>query len=241
MPIEQTPPRSKVHGLIITLLFALLLLSLAAVALLVATQKTAPGKNDLSLACKTEVQSAVLDATREITRACKPDTTPSVPTTGTVPARTGTVGFIYPLGWSVKTESRATGNTNWIAQLVPGYFSMCVDCDGPFIDINLAVSNKNDPAVTKFQDFNAYLQAYYSSAEIYTNIIITPTTEVTGTRYTVTGAMNGMYTGSFETVYFETATKYAQATFVDTDSASQTTNAAWKIVKDSLDFSRIEE
>ena len=48
MPIEQTPPRSKVHGLIITLLFALLLLSLAAVALLVATQKTAPGKMDYS-------------------------------------------------------------------------------------------------------------------------------------------------------------------------------------------------
>lgn len=231
------------YGLITGLLFCLLLLSIADAAILVASKKNAPNTSTMTEACTSQVQSAVLDATREIVRSCQDDKAETLEnaTTGSVPALDGQLGFDYPLGWSLTSMFSHLGTSTWDASLVPGYFIYCEGCDGPIIDVSMHVGAISALDATASTDFNAYLAKLYANTDTYTNVVITPTKDVGGERYTITGTMNGMYSGPFETIYFTGKTKYGSITYLDKDLASDSTNAAWAIIKDSLDFSGIQQ
>jgi type II secretory pathway pseudopilin PulG len=245
MENQPQAAQPKPHGLIIGLLFAILLLTLAVVAIVVMNAKTKVTEQAYSMACKAQVEAAVLDGAREITRACQTDNPTPTVTTGQVPPGEGIVGFDYPLGWSVETTflepTSGNGSTTWVAKMVPGYFSSCNGCDGPFIDISMYVGSRSYAEITKHTDFNAYLQSYYSDSNVFKNIAITPSKDVGGERYTVTGTSEGLYSGPFETIYFEGSSLYASLTFMDSDTASSVTNEAWTIVKESLDFSGLQK
>lgn len=244
MDINSTPRSTKIHGVIVSLLVVLLLTSLSAVGLLVMRSTSAPTTTELTAACQAEVQAAVLDGAREITRVCKPDTAVE-PTLGEVPGLAGGVGFNYPLGWSVETKRLDTAATNggisWRAKLVQGYFASCDSCDGPFIDIAMLVGAKSDPTVASYPDFNAFLQHYYGDPINYTHLVISPSKDVGGERYTVTGSQTGLFSGPFEAIWFEGKTHYANITFLDDDLVSTANNEAWTIVKESLDFSGVQQ
>lgn len=242
MDVQPANP-ARGYGLITGLLFLILLLSVADAAILVASKRTAPNAAAMTEACTSQVQSAVLDATREIVRSCQTgkSETPASPTTGSVPALDGQLGFSYPLGWSVTSMFSHLGTSTWDASLVPGYFIYCEGCDGPMIDISMHVGEIIALDAQASTDFNAYLAKLYANPENYSNIIITPTKDVGGERYTITGTMNGMYSGPFETIYFTGKSKFGSITFLDKDLTSNSTNADWEIIKDSLDFSGIQQ
>ena len=253
MELEPAPRQTKIHGLIIGLMVVIILLSLVAVGAIMMTQTTSTSPEAVAKACQAEVQSAALDATREITRACQTDsnTSASATTTGHVPAVDSGLGFDYPLvGWSVRTEraemysgaENAPNYVLWNAALVPGYLAICHGCDGPLIDISMAVGSKSAPPVSTFPNFSDYLNSIYPANDIgYSNIKISASKDVGGERYTVTGHLDGLYTGDFEAIYFEGPTKWASITFLDTNNNKTDTNDAWTIVKDSLDFSGIQQ
>ncbi|MDQ5951990.1 MAG: hypothetical protein QG626_117 [Patescibacteria group bacterium] len=231
------------YGLITGLLFCLLLVSIADAAILIASKKTAPNTNTMAEACTSQVQSAVLDATREITRSCQSNQTevPAFPTMGSMPALDGQLGFEYPLGWSAASTTSRTDSPMWDASLVPGYFAYCDGCDGPIIDILMHVGEISSLEPLATTDFNAYLAKLYSTENGYSAVAISPTKDVGGERYTITGMIDGMYSGPFETIYFTGKTKYASITFLDKDETNNDTNIDWERIKDSLDFSGIQQ
>jgi hypothetical protein len=239
--MAKTAPqtRSKPHGLVIGLVFIVLLLTLVAVGLLVSTQKSPVSPDEYTAACKTEVQSAVLDATREITRVCNDGGEPA-PAIGTVTTEQGRIGFDYPLGWSVELRSREITITNWSAQMVPGVLAYCEGCDGPFIDVGMQVGNKSHPVISARADFHAYLLSVYTTDKGYHDINITQSTVDGGTRYVVTGRIEGLWAAAIEDIYYEGVTEWAGAFFMDADSTDTAGNEGWAIIKESLDFSSIK-
>jgi hypothetical protein len=148
------------------------------------------------------------------------------------------VGFSYPAGWSVSTTTSPAERITWRASLVPGYFTLCNECDGPFVDISLQSGSKSDPAVAAQPTFDDYLKTIYTAENGFSDVSIERATD-SGKRYTVTGKLTGLYDGTFETIYHEGTTHWASAFYLDRDLAETATNEGWKIVKDSLNFSGI--
>lgn len=227
------PKKSSVHGVIIGLLFALLLGTLAVVALLVSGFET---KSDDAIlvgsggSCDNEVMAA--NNACEAQRAAD-----ALAFQGQVPARNGVVGFEYPAGWSAIVGINITNGRTWHAQLVPGYFYQCDDCDGPARDIVITVNDKAELNLGT-QSFADYVSTQYSSPD-NSNVVITPANDDSDQRYTVTGHMDGLRSADFESIYFEGSTDYAVVTFLDLYPTSTATNDGWEIVKESLDFSGI--
>lgn len=236
-PSDQPETPGRVHGAVIGLIFVILLLTLLAVGVVVATARTSPATKDYAAACKAQVQDAVLAGAREITRTCAQ--TSETPTSTAVAAQDGQIGFSYPLGWSAVGTWNRQEPVFWNAQIMPGFINQCDGCDGPFPDISLFVGQKSEPAIVAQKTFSDYVTAQYTG-DGYTGVVIKTSTQGTGTLYTVTGAMAGMITGPFEAVIYEGATEWASATFLDKDTTKTDTNEAWTLVKGSLDFSKIK-
>ncbi len=239
MTPDQPQTSSKPHGLVIGLMFAVLLLSLVAVAVLVTTEGKISTTDEYVAACKSQVEGAVLDATREIARICT-DGGEVAPEIGTVPSSPGAVGFDYPLGWSVELRTNVVDTlTTWSAKLVPGVLAYCEGCDGPFIDITMQVGSKAHPVIAERASFYDYLLNVYTVEKGYSQINIQLSPDNSGTRYVVTGQVEGLWSGPFEAIYFEGATEWARVTFTDADPIDTAGNKGWAIIKESLDFSSI--
>jgi|GEM_PF-2543309 len=245
MTPDQSPAPSKPHGLVIGLIFAVLLLTLVAVAFMVTTQGKITTSDEYIAACKTQVAGAVLDATREIARVCT-DGSKVAPITESVPASGNTMGFDYPADWSVAIYPTPAEAITWRASLVPEYFYFCEGCDGPFIDISLQVGNMADPAIAAQPSFRDYLNTIYTAENGFSDVTIT-TTSAFRTHHEVTGKLDGLYQGTFEAVYRSDIGLYKDGTlqdgqwtsafYLDRDPIENATNDAWLIVKGSLDTS----
>ncbi|MEK7183599.1 MAG: hypothetical protein AAB776_03125 [Patescibacteria group bacterium] len=238
MTPDQPQTSSKPHGLVIGLMFAVLLLSLVAVAVLVTTEGKISTTDEYVAACKSQVEGAVLDATREIARVCT-DGGEIAPAVGTVTTDQGRIGFDYPIGWSVELRSYGIEPASWSAAMVPGVFMFCEGCDGPFIDVSMQVGSKSHPVISARANFNAYLLSVYTTDKGYKNINITQMAENGGTRYVVTGQIEGLWAGPIEDIYYEGETDWAGAFFMDADPGDTVGNDGWEIIKESLDFSSI--
>jgi hypothetical protein len=238
---ELTPtPSSRSHGLIIGLLFALLLGTLVAVALLV-LEKNGPDTNpDLAIACEEQVADAVSTTIEDEQAKCqelrRADAEEKM---GEVPAREGTLGFSYPQAWSATTTTSPSERVTWRASLVPGYFTFCEACDGPFIDISMQVGSLTDPAIVAQPTFLDYLETIYTAQNGFSEVSISHPTD-NEKRYTITGKLDGLFSGDFETIYYVGTTNWASAFYVDQLPGDTTSNEGWEIVKGSLNFSGIK-
>jgi hypothetical protein len=237
MTPDQPQTATKSHGLVIGLVFALLLLTLIGVGAVILTNRNVPSSEEYAAACKSQVESAVLDGAREITRAC---TVTEVQATENVPAPGNGIGFDYPADWSVTINPTAAERVTWRASLVPGYFYFCEGCDGPFIDISMQAGSLSDGAIAAQADFNAYLLTIYTASNGFSEVAIKQAADGSGTRYNVSGQLTGLYEGPFETIYYEGTTNWASAFFLDRDVEDTVSNKGWEIVKGSLDFSNID-
>lgn len=241
-PVSETlpTPNGKLGGSV-PLVFLTLLLTLVAVGVVVTTQKAAPKPEVYAAACKDQIESAVLDGVREITRTCQ-DKQPVTPPTHTtkVLASDNRIGFAYPDGWSTRVNIDATGATPWKADLVPGPFITAEGTEGQFIDITLTSGLLSVPAIQAVPSFTDYLNTYFAGTNGFSEISITQVAEGTATRYQITGFINLFGLHPFEAIYYTGSMSWASATFMDSDANNTNTNDVWELIKDSLDFSGIK-
>ncbi|MFZ2681648.1 MAG: hypothetical protein WAZ14_00930 [Patescibacteria group bacterium] len=238
MDNSPLPGTNSKHVVMIAMLFGVLLLTLAAVAMIVTNKQAQPSEASYALACKAEVENAVLDATREIARTC---TVKSPETLVQVPAQENTLGFAYPRGWSAQTVRRPFGPQSWTAQVVPGYFAGCEECDGPAIDVTMTVGNLSLTEAAPAPSLNDFLISEYADGNIYTNIVI-DTAEANNHKYTVTGRMDGLFTAPFEAIYYGSTNNpntWARIVFIDLDLNETVSNDGWAQIKASIDTSKL--
>jgi hypothetical protein len=233
--LQATPPHSRLHGVIIGLLFVILLGTLAVVGLLVTQPKPQAVGVDAE-ACEKYVVAAEEESENACEQLREQDREARI---GNVAAHEGIVGFDYPPGWSVTTTTSPAERVTWRASLVPGYFTLCNECDGPFVDISMQVGSMTDPAVVSAATFHDYLLTIYTASNGFSDVEITRATD-SGKRYTVTGKLTGLYDGTFETIYHEGTNLWASAFYLDRDAAETATNEDWELVKGSLNFSGIK-
>lgn len=238
-----TPPSASARrqSLIIGLLFFVLVLSLAAVTILVMTKKLAPTTDSVAQACKVQVEGAVLDATREIARSCQGNNAEvtTLPATQHVPTTDASPGFDYPTDWSVRAGV-SSQDVRWSAKLVPGYFFECEGCDGPAINVSMLMNSKTNPEVTSQTTFESFVRSQYADPLAFQNVQMQKIALASSTQYIVTGQTLGLYDANFETLFFEGATTYLTVTYLDLDATETTTNTAWTIIKNSLDVSTLK-
>ena len=197
---------------------------------------------DIASICGGQVQTAVMNGVQTVTESCnQPEDEPTPPTgTVTVPASEGTVGFDYPLGWSVMITGDKLNDT-WNVQATEGYFNTCAACEGNATEVRMYRSPK-----ASNQDFVAagsietYLTNNYLEYPNYSNVTMTAATLGEGILYKLTGSArpSPALSGPFEILIFESPNYLTEIVFNDSDT-TQTDNEAWQIIKDSLDFSGI--
>lgn len=234
----QTSPTllSRFHELILGLLFVILLGTLTMVGLLVSRPKPEPPAVT-AVACQSYIDAAVADAGE----GCEIQAEPNEPMQAqSVPAREGRVGFVFPVEWSTLTGNNISTQPSWYAHLMYGHIPMCDACDGPLLDVSMAVADKKTLPASNYADFHAYVVSQYTDPS-YSNVVITPSDDVGGERYTVTGQQNGLFVGPFEAIYFEGPNLYASIIFLDKDVDDMKINEGWEIIKDSLDFSGLQQ
>ena len=238
MPTKKTSAPSRLQPVILGLLVLVLFGTMALIGILV-TDKGA--KTDIIGADAASCQEYVKAAQAAEQNTCEPkNNVMTAKETDDVPAGDGSLGFLFPSSWSVITgNDNPESNWSWYAKLVPGYFFMCEGCDGPFLPITMNVGLKSDASVTAYATFSEYVAAQFTDPS-YTDVEISATKDVGGERYTVTGTLNGLYTGPFEIIYFEGSAKYGVIRYFGSAKDNADNDLAWRTVKDSLDFSGIQ-
>jgi hypothetical protein len=235
----QVAGRTSLGG-VVPLVFLILILTLGVVGYSVSTLQKPVRPEVYSAACEASVQSAVLDGSREIARACSSQAPAAAQKVTTVPAREGAIGFDYPEAWSARLIIDASSPTPWTAELVPGPFVQAEGTEGQRLDIRLQQGTLTAPNIQAQPTFLAYLQSLYSAELGYSQIAIDSVSEGTAMRYKITGTVNLFEPLLFEAIYYTANQSWANAVFIDTDSTSTSTNDAWEIIKTSLDFSGIK-
>ncbi len=233
----SSPPNSKTHTWILVLLFWViaLLVFIAAYLLYGKGDETAVLSGaELATQCTAAgfVDATTVDDDEEPAECPEPED-------GEVEATASRPGFTYPNGWHVfgRAQFNAT-DLQTIVYVTPEPVFLCADCD---III---------PGVTMTTQSNVHAASYlaeFTDEDLgaYANITMTTETRSNGTLTIVEGnttenAFGGP--GILEVYIFVGETQMAIAHFSDLDSVSEddVDPADWDLIKNSLDFSKIE-
>ncbi len=234
---------TPLHGAILSLLFLTLAASLGVVGLLFLLNKTQPSNEQIVSLCANQASASAATAAQMIANACN-DEGELVVVEQFVPAINRRPGFAYPSTWSVLSQDfildKKFGN---IVYLNENFIHFCTECDGGQTPIMIRTSQfdlaKDIPSQT-FKSFEEMLN-YEFSQPWYSEIKITKEALDNGTLYIVSGHIDGLYSGDFESYIYQGPSVWqSRATFTDTDPDNRITNDAWEIVKRSLDFSLIQ-
>lgn len=237
-------PHSKVHIWIVMLLAWLIVLAMATIGILVVDDdKTDP--EELAAACQNAITNGVSAQLDDISDACLAalddgKAEKDADETEKVSASATTVGFEYPADWTaVMRDTTHNALQSFMTHLDPGFIFFCDGCDGPMVPITIRAEVKDSALLEQYGSYKAYYQALYAE-ETYSGMTSSEQALANGTMYTYAGRANGLGGPSdVESIHFEGATWVVSVYFDETDDGAEYDDA-WKIVKESLDFSLIE-
>lgn len=222
-------------AIILGTLISTLILSMAAIALIILFNQNRPSTEELAAACKSEVGDAISAEYDKVAEACKAEAT------NTVPSAINHPGFDYPASWTAVGNDRIEGATpgNTI-HVTPGFLNYCEGCDGPYIPVIL--DTYQDSNYATFTSLREYVAHFYGDAEFYSNLAFNEEKLAGKDVVVVTGHSTGLFDQDFEHIYFA-STKYIASVKLGVNS--EVTNKkeiqdGWTVIKSSLDFSKVE-
>ncbi len=236
------PSSSKAPFLIFSLIGAILCLSVGAIALIVLFNANRPDSVAIAAACKAEVGAAIKIESEKVTKACEEAAKTK---TIVVSANTRRPGFSYPAGWSAVGELREEKLTpldsiqTYSVVVSPGFMDhSCVDCGGPIFAVNMDTRPKSEFPQLGVKTLKDLVTAAYPPDEK-----VTLTDEVINGKSVVIA--KGAFSGAIdyqinEVIWYATDKNVTQVEFDLWKGAPAGVEDGWKIIRASLDFSKIE-
>lgn len=152
----------------------------------------------------------------------------------TTDAYTGSIGphFTYPIDWEVVVDQVDLSPVINVLHVSEDPLWLCDGCDGPANPIDVTIA-ENVTADT----LDTYVTRRYTAANGYTDIT-KGTIPIKGVSVLhVKGRFEGIWSGAFEEIVYVTDATIVIASGNITDDSAQ---AAWEVIKNSLDFSEVE-
>jgi hypothetical protein len=240
-------PKTRGSAIVISLIIAMLCLSIGAIALIILFNANRPDSAAISAACKSEVGAAIKAESNRVAEACAEK--PVI--NKTVVANSNHPGFVYPENLQVTgtlTVIEGGGTRHLISMYRDAPIAECGECDGGPI---AAIRISKDPISLVIKSpltLATYIQSMYQSENTsYHNVTVTDET-LNGQKITV---VRGDYDNDFygekdvkiEHLFIEKGTSLIQVVYSqysNTAFAGYIAPSVWQTVRSSLDFSKIE-
>lgn len=231
--------------ILMTVLVAMLCMSLAAITLIIFFNYNRPSSEEVANACKTEVGAAIAKEYASVSATCEAETEKAEALAKTkVAPDLNRPGFTYPSSWTAM--SQPMNGTGLLVRITPGFLALCEGCDGPNTPVLIMREGKVGTLATGAVSFADYVHGLYDD-ESYSNVTFEAGKINGSSVIIVKGTQDGLWTGPFEDVLFEGKTSVIAAYYrpgamadVNPLPAGETTIAdGWQMVKNSLDFSKI--
>lgn len=219
--------------IILGTLISTLILSMAAIALIILFNQNRPTSEELATACQSEVGAAISSEYDKVIKACEEAQENAV---NTIQGSARHPGFSYPSSWTaVGNFSRTNTELSQTIHITPGFLNYCEACDGPYIPVLITSFPKTSISVTDIASLKTYIDTQYKD-DFHTNVQVTDSKIGNADVVIVTGHLSGMYEIDFEHVYYLGSTSVVR---IDADASNEYKNG-WSVIKSSLDFSDVE-
>lgn len=231
-PVLQTP--SKTHTWILVLLVWVIALLLFVAGYMIYRDQSNEGLDVATEGAQTSCSEEIADAIKAYQDGKGDEATaaPACPTTDSYAIGIGP-SFDYPITWEVFAQA-IEGRSATIIRLSEEPLWLCEGCDGPGNPIDIEVYGN-----TTEQSLDAYVASRYSVGNGYVSTTKGTTTINGASVLRVKGQYNGMWSGPFEDIVYVTDTTIVVASMLNSEGDTSI-DAAWEVVKNSLDFSEME-